>query len=79
MKDNSKKLKKMATWTIALFATVFAVFMALFWLLTYPVTGGSAWNVLGAALGAGWSVFLIVAMLCLCAYFGYKLYLNRKK
>ena len=44
MNDNSKKLKKMAIWTIAVFATVFAVFMALFWMLVYPVTGGSVWT-----------------------------------
>lgn len=79
MKDNSKQLKKMATWTIAVFATVFAVFMALFWLLAYPTTGGSAWNILGAAFGTGWPIFVIAAVLCFGAYFGYKLYLDRKK
>jgi hypothetical protein len=79
MDDKVKKLKKMATWTIAVFATVFAVFMALFWLLNYPVTGGSPWNVLKAALTSGWIVFLIDAVLCIATYFGYKLYLDRKK
>jgi len=79
MKDNSKQLKKMATWTIAVFATIFAVFMALFWLLKYPVTSGSLWNVIGEALKAGWLIFVIAAVLCLGAYFGYKLYLERKK
>ena len=69
----------MATWTIAVFATIFAIFMALFWLITYPVTSGSAWNVIGEALKAGWLIFVIAAVLCLGTYFGYKLYLERKK
>jgi hypothetical protein len=79
MNDNSKKLKKMATWTIAIFATIFAVFMALFWLINYPLTRGSAWKGLGAAFGSGWPIFLITAVLCLGTYFGYKIYLDRKK
>ena len=79
MNDKPKQLKKMATWTIAVFATVFAVFMALFWLLVYPVTSGSVWNVLGAALSAGWLIFVLAAVLCFGTYFGYKLYLDRKK
>ena len=60
----------MATWSIAVFATIFALFMALFWLLVYPATGGSVWNVLGAALGAGWPIFVIAAVLCFGAYIG---------
>jgi len=79
MDDKAKKLKKMATWTIAVFATVFAVFMALFWLLNYPVAGGSVWKALGAALATGWMIFLIAAVLCIAAFYGYKLYLDRKK
>jgi hypothetical protein len=79
MDDNSKKLKRMAIWTIAVFATVFAVFMALFWLINYPVIGGSAWSVLGAALSSGWSIFLIAAVLCFLVYFSYKYYLSHKK
>lgn len=79
MDDKKKKLSRMAVWTIAIFATVFAVFMAAFWMLTYPVMGGSAANVLLAALGSGWPIFLIVAVLCLGTYFGYRMYLNKKK
>jgi hypothetical protein len=79
MNDKSKQLKKMATWTIAVFATVFAVVMALFWLLVYPVTAGSVWNVLGAALRAGWLIFVIAAVVCLATFFSYKFYLERKK
>ena len=79
MDDNSKKLKKMATWTIAVFATVFAVFMAFFWLFNPQQVGGSSWSKLGAALSSGWIIFLTTAVLCLAAYFGYKMFLNRKK
>ena len=79
MDENSKKLKRMAIWTIAVFATVFAVFMALFWLVNYPVTGGSAWSVLVAALSTGWLIFLIAAVLCFLVYFSYKYYLGHKK
>lgn len=79
MDDKNKKLRRMAIWTIAIFATVFAVFMATFWMLTFPVTGGSAVGVLMTALGSGWPIFLIAAVLCLGTYFGYRMYLNKKK
>jgi hypothetical protein len=79
MDEKTKKLRKMAIWTIAVFATVFAVFMALFWMINYPLSNGSAIDVLLSSLGAGWPIFLIDAVLCLLAYFGYKLYLDRKK
>lgn len=79
MDEKKKKLRKMAIWTIAIFATVFAVFMALFWMFTWPLTGGSAFQGVLAALAAGWPIFLIVAVLCLVVYFSYKLYLDRKK
>lgn len=49
------------------------------WLVNYPVIKGSAWNVLGAALSSGWSIFLIAAVLCFVVYFGYKYYLSHKK
>jgi hypothetical protein len=77
--DNKKKLARMATWTIAVFATVFAVTTAAIWLVKYPTTAGSTWNVLGAVLASGWMIYLIAAVLCFVAYFGYKLYLDRKK
>ena len=78
MKDNSTKLKRMATWTIVVFATVFAVFMTLFWMLN-AAAGGSSLSILGAALTSGWLIFVVAAVLCLGAYYGYKLYLSRQK
>jgi hypothetical protein len=79
MNDNSKKLKRMAVWITAIFATIFAIFMAVFFLMNYPLSKGSVWNGLGAAFGSGWPIFLITAVLCLGTYFGYKMYLDRKK
>ncbi len=78
MMDNSKKLKKMATWTIAVFATIFAIVMALLW-IPYFNMGHSALTAIGQAFGAGWRIFVVVAILCIAAYFGYKYYLDRKK
>jgi hypothetical protein len=78
MIENSKKLKKMATWTIAVFATIFAVVMAVLWIPLFNA-GASAFGAIGQAFGMGWPIFLIVAILCFAAYFGYKVYLGRKK
>jgi hypothetical protein len=78
MNDNSKKLKKMATWSIAVFATVFAIVMAALWIPLFSA-GTSPLAAVGQAFAAGWVIFLVVAILCFAAYFGYKYYLNRKK
>lgn len=78
MDDKKKKLRKMAIWTLAIFATVFAVFMALFWLMLYPLMPGGPLSVLGAALSQGWPIFLIAAVICIVIYYAYKLYLDRK-
>jgi len=78
MDNNSKKIKMMATWSIAVFATVFAVFMALFWLMEYR-GGGSTWKILLRVLSDGWPIFLVAAVLCCGLYYGYKYYLSHKK
>jgi zinc transporter ZupT len=78
MNDNSKKLKKMSTWTIAVFATIFAVVMAVLWIPLFNA-GVSAITAIGQAFAAGWLIFVVVAVLCIAAYFGYKFYLNSKK
>jgi len=67
MDDNSKKLKTMATWTIAVFATVFAVFMPLFWQFNYRL-GAPIWNILLATFATGWPIFLATAVICLAIY-----------
>jgi hypothetical protein len=78
MDEKKKKLKKIATWMIAVFATIFAVTVAVLWLPLYPQST-SAMNSLGMVFAAGWPVLLADLVLCLAAYFGYKLYLDKKK
>jgi hypothetical protein len=69
--DNKKKLRRMAIWMIAVFATAFAIVLT----VLYLVAKGS----IGLALAGGWWLILILAVVCVAAYYGYKLYLNRKK
>jgi hypothetical protein len=78
MDEISKKLKKMAIWTIVVFATIFAIVMAVLWIPLYNA-GASAFGAIGQALAAGWLVLVVVAILCFAAYFGYKYYLSQKK
>jgi hypothetical protein len=79
MDDKQKKLKKMAVWTVTIFAAVFAVIMAVMWILLYTSGGGTAFQVLGQALGMVWYIILIAAVLCIAVYFGYSTYLKRQK
>ena len=78
MNENSKKLKKMATWTVAVFATIFAVVMTVLWIPIYGA-GASAFGAIGQAFGAGWMVILLDLVLCVGTYLGYSYYVNRKK
>ena len=78
MNENSKKLKKMATWTIAVFATIFAIVMAVLWIPLYGVSG-SAFGAIGQSFAAGWMVLLLDLVLCVGTYLGYSYYVNRKK
>ena len=78
MNENSGKLRKMATWTVAVFATVFAVVMAALWIPIYN-SGVPAFPAIGQALANGWSLILIAFVLCVGTYLGYILYINRKK
>jgi hypothetical protein len=78
MNSNSSKLKKMATWTVAIFATIFAVVMAVLWIQLYTA-GAPAIKALGQAFAEGWMMILIALALCGGTYFGYFLYLGRKK
>ena len=78
MDEKKKKLKKVATWTIAVFGTIFAVTFAVLWLPIYPTSTG-ALDALGKVFAAGWMIMLIDLGLCVLAYFGYSLYLKNKK
>jgi hypothetical protein len=78
MDEKAKKLKKMATWTIAIFATIFAVTFAILWIPFYQ-TNGAALAAIGGIFSEAWVIILLDLVLCLGTYFGYKLYLDRKK
>jgi hypothetical protein len=78
MEDKKVKLRRMAAWTVTIFATVFAVFLTLFWLLVFPITSGSAFQVIQKALSYGWPIFLADAVLCVIAFYGYTIYLHKR-
>ena len=78
MDDKKKKLKKMATWTIAVFATIFAVTFAVLWLPVYNLSS-SALSAIGAIFSEAWVIILIDLVLCVGAFLGYKYYLDSKK
>jgi len=78
MDEKKKKLKKMATWTMAVFATIFAVTIAVLWLPLYNA-GAGALGAIGQAFAAGWPVLVADLVLCFLAFFGYKLFLDKKK
>ena len=76
MDENKKKLRKMAIWMIAVFATAFAIILTVLYLLYLNSGMGSP---LLLALGSGWWLILLVGGICIAVYFVYKLLLNRKK
>jgi hypothetical protein len=78
MDEKNKKLRKMATWTVAVFATIFAVTFAVLWLPTYQ-TSSSAFGTIGSIFRSAWVIILIDLVLCVGAYLGYKYYLEAKK
>jgi hypothetical protein len=78
MDEKTKKLKKMATWTIAVFATIFAVTFAVLWMLNFPLSS-SAFGAIGSIFKTGWLIFILDALLCVGAFAGYKMYLDARK
>jgi hypothetical membrane protein len=77
MDDKMKKIKKMGVWTIAIFATIFAVAFTVLWLPNYQVSH-NAMSALGQVFAQGWLILVIDLVLCVGVYLGYRLYLNRK-
>ncbi len=71
MDEKKKKLKRMATWLIAVFSTAFAIVLTVLFLVSM--------NNLGMAFAAGWWLVLIIGLICIAAYYIYKFLLNRKK
>ncbi len=78
MKENSIKLKKMASWTVAIFATIFAVVMAVLWIPLYS-SGVPAMNAIGQAFTEGWVIILLALVLCAGTHLGYTVYVKRLK
>ncbi len=76
--NNTNKLKRMATWTVAIFATIFAVVMAVLWIQLYS-SGTPALTALGQAFAEGWVIILVALILCGGTYLGYSLIINQKK
>ncbi|MBN2388072.1 MAG: hypothetical protein JXB85_13730 [Anaerolineales bacterium] len=78
MTDEKKKIHRMATWTITIFATVFSVVIATLWLIVYPVAETPLQGIL-IAIGSGWPIYVSVGLFCIATFIAYRLYLNRKK
>lgn len=72
------KLNRMAAWTITVFATAFAVVLSVMWLVEYPITAGSTFQVLMEILRSVWVIVLVTDVLCILAYFVYSFYLDRR-
>ena len=78
MDEKKSKLKKVATWIVAVFATIFAVTFAVLWLINFP-TSGSGVGAIGTIFSQAWLIVVLDFVLCLGAFFGYKFYLDAKK
>jgi uncharacterized membrane protein (DUF485 family) len=78
MDEKKKKLKRMATWTIAIFATVFAVAFAVLWLTIYPLSA-SGMDAIGKVFASGWPILLADAVLCILIYGIYSVVVGGKK
>jgi hypothetical protein len=78
MDEKKMKLKKMATWTAAVFATIFALTFAILWLPMYTISSGP-FETIGKIFASGWLILVLDLVLCVGAYLGYKFYLDSKK
>jgi hypothetical protein len=78
MDEQKKKLRKVASWTIAVFGTIFAVTFAVLWLPIYP-TSTNALDAISKVFSAGWLIMLVDLVLCVLVYFGYSFFLKNKK
>jgi hypothetical protein len=78
MEDKKKKLRRMAIWTLAVFATIFASVLAALWITMFNM-GVPAMGAIGKAFASGWPILLIDLVLCFGAYFGYRTLLNQQK
>ena len=79
MEEKKSKLRKMAVWTLVIFAAIFASVLAALWMALYNGGAASAAGALGQAFGSGWPILLIDLVLCAGVYAGYSYFLNRQK
>ena len=78
MDEKSNKLRKMAAWTIAIFATILAIAFAVLWLPIYPQSN-NAMAALGQVFASGWLVLVLDLVLCAGVYFGYRYFVNSQR
>ena len=78
MDAKKTKLRSMAVWTVAIFATILAVAFAILWLPIYPQSH-SAVTALGKVFSTGWLILVLDLVLCAGVYLGYRAYLNNQK
>jgi hypothetical protein len=79
MDEKKTKLRRMAVWTIAIFAAIFASVVAALWLASFNSGATSAFDALGKAFASAWPILLIDLVLCAGVYAGYSYYLSRQK
>ncbi|MGD0752252.1 MAG: hypothetical protein ABSA23_12695 [Anaerolineales bacterium] len=79
MDEKKSKLRRMAVWTIVVFAAIFASVLAALWMALYNMGTVSASGAVGQAFGSGWPILLIDLVLCAGAFFVYRYFLNRQK
>ena len=78
MDEKNIKLRKMAAWTIAIFATILAIAFALLWLPIYPQSN-NAMAALGQVFASGWLVLVLDHVLCAGVYFGNRYFVNSQR
>ena len=78
MDNKDKGIRRMAIWTITVFATVFSIVMAVLWLFFWPYTGDRL-QAISLSLSSGAPIYLVVGFLCIATFFGYHFFTNRKK
>jgi uncharacterized membrane protein len=71
--SNEKRLKLMRFWLVGTFVIIFAA-SAMF----SGYIGSAAGDPIGGMLSS-WPVWVIAAVLCIGAYFGYKSFINRQQ
>ncbi len=78
MDEKSNKLRKIGAWTLAVYATVFAVTFATLWLAYYKTLNSelvTIWKIFSTA----WGILLADFVLCAGVFMAYKMYLKKRR